>query len=81
MHANIVSFQMRTKITCQNLSVEDFFPMIEYREMSWNLKLLQKTLKNKGTLCLSYLQTLKPVDFQRGKLQGDLISITMNLIR
>lgn len=80
MHANIVLFQMRIKITCQNPLVEDFFLMREYREMSWILKLLQKTLRNKGTLCLSYLQTLKPVDFQRGKLQSDLISITMNLI-
>lgn len=80
MHANIVLFQMITKITCQNPLVEDFFLMMEYREMSWILKLLQKTLRNMGTLCLSYLQTLKPVDFQRGKLQSDLISITMNLI-
>lgn len=67
---------MRTKITCQNPPVKDFFPMMEYRKMSWNLKLLQKTLKNKGTLCLSYLQTLKPVDFQRGKLQSAFVATT-----
>lgn len=51
MHANIVPPQMRTKITCQNILVEDFF--FSYDEILRDVldsQIIEGDIKNEETL-------------------------------